>query len=233
MKVWQAPGAPGKAEWRAASSHADWSAKGGTWYKLAVPDESNLVYVVIVVRGTKGWNASKEPFYAYAHQVDLSRVTLPEAKDLLPEELKGKVPQRLGSVSDMMTSLFPDDWEKRILRATAKRGFGLVLGGRAGKTARHVRSEAKKMVELYLNGERQKEGMYDDAFTNRRWAQMREREPVEYMAGFISGMQKRNSGESETKEYLAGWKHGWEYAVGKTALPRWFTQKVPNGTEGY
>jgi hypothetical protein len=200
---------------------------------LAVPDERNLVYVVIVVRGTNGWDATKEPFYAYAKQLDLSRVTLPEAKDLLPEELKGKVPQQLGSVPAMLSSLFPADWEKRIVLATARKGFGLVLGGWAGKTARHVRSEAKKMVELYLAGERQKEGKYDNAFTNRRWAQLREREPVEYMAGFISGMQKRDSGESETKAYLAGWKHGWEYAVGKTVLPRWFTQKVPNGTEGY
>jgi hypothetical protein len=259
MRIWQAPGEAKKAEWLAASDDPDWRVKGGSWYKRALPNEPNLVYVVIVVRDTEGWNAVSEPFYAYAKQVDLHRVTLPEVKDLLPEDLEGKVPDRLGSVPVLLASLFPGDWEKRILRAAARRGFGLVLGGRAGKTARHVRSEAKKMVEQYLGDKQYEEGLvaakiapnqksagaairssrawlhqvFDNSVHHRRWGQLRQREPIEYMAGFISGMQKRDSGEDETEEYLAGWRHGWEYAVGKAALPRWFTQKMPNGTEGH
>ena len=233
VKVWQEPGEEARAKWTCLTNDAEWKKKGGAWYKgpylLRGRNTPPLVYLIIVVRDTEGWDAVSAPYYAYAKHIDLARVTLPEVRDLLGEKWN----------SDCFDLNWCHGWEDRFLLAAAIKGLGVVVGGVSGNTAAHVRTKAKKLAEEYIEQHRPDSDLQilskalssGQSLHHWRWARLREQSPVEYMAGFISGMQRCNSGEEEGEEYLAGWRHGWEYAVGKVPLPQWFVQSSQNGTE--
>ena len=237
VKVWQEPGEEARAKWTCLTKEADWKKKGGAWYKGPYPlrgrNTPPLVYLIIVVRGTErmvGHKPGIAPYYAYAKHIDLARVTLPEVRDLLGEEWN----------PDCFNLNWCHGWEARFLLAATSKGLGVVVGGVPGNTASHVRTKAKKLAEEYIEQHHPDSDLKilsnalssGQSLHHRRWERLREQSPVEYMAGFISGMQRCNSGEEEGEEYLAGWRHGWEYAVGKVPLPQWFVQSSQNGTEG-
>ena len=114
-----------------------------------------------------------------------------------------------------------------VYRAVAQ-GFGLVLGGVFGNNATTVRAQAKRFTETFDFAEHGRSISVPQVH-HLRWGFLREKQPVEYMAGFLLGMRRGDAGPGEPPAFLAGWEHGWEYAVGRVGLPSWFVHAGARG----
>ena len=113
----------------------------------------------------------------------------------------------------------PVDPPRTVLLLALREGWGEPAGIATG-TPVHARSTAKGLAEAYTP-----QGRSVGPLQLKLWTRAREASPAEYLAGFMSGMKKGAVEREETTTFLAGWDHGWEYASGRTGLPRWFTRE--------
>lgn len=202
MRQFQTPGSREVAEWRYLFTTAD---PEMGWYK----NFGESKWLVLMVRSTRGWDAVPEPLYAYAMVLDLDGVTLPERKDLFPDKHE-KVQDKL------------------LLRALVRTGRGHVVAKQAGRTPFQVRKAVAQQVT----------GMgwtapsaLPNPLHHKAWEEHRTEDPVEYGAGFMLGLQKADCTDA-SPAFEAGWRHGWECAVGRAPHPDWFLAKrdeVENG----
>lgn len=217
MRVWQEPGEEVAAHWRCASSDPGWKERGGVWYRPV----GETAYAAIVVVRRKVPSTEAHGFYSYLQRYDLSKITLPEVRDLLDVSHRFQDGHTAG---DFLQGV--PDWEERLAQGAVAKGYGLVVSAATGQSAKHVRSLAKKLLEA---GDTAWSAPVVPDHLNvhhRRWEKIREAHPIDYAEGFLSGMQRRDRGEEENEAYLAGWRHGWEYAVGRVPLPGWFIQSA-------
>jgi hypothetical protein len=235
MKIWQNPGETKAAEWLCLSDDKDWDTNGGMWAKQ-VDDPATLtkwLYLVIVVHDADYWQGEEQDpcFHAHVRRLDLSAVTLPELKRVWSGDWsplgRGRV-----SVLDAARGLYGDLWPHGFVADMVGSGRGEVVGQADAPSVRSVRTEAKRIAEEFILRLSDDEEFAREATTeeiprshHRRWDRIRRKNPVDYMAGFLLGMQRSDTKETDPA-LLAGWEHGWEYAVGRVPLPQWFVRSA-------
>jgi hypothetical protein len=138
----------------------------------------------------------EEHMHAQARWLDLGKLTLPERQRFGGKELD--------------------------LLALIQSGWGLPVASHVGASSVHVRSKAKRSALDY----KPSVGVTVPFVHHRRWAEDRKEDPVSYMAGFLLGMRRGEAVSGESRAFLSGWRHGWEYAVGRAKLPTWFNEIV-------
>lgn len=105
-------------------------------------------------------------------------------------------------------------------------GVGYVVSAHEESSIKKARLACKASAEAFeaRGGDRSTRTLVPNMH-HRRWAKLRKEDPLTYDASFLMGKaRERMDGESNPVA-LAGWEHGWEYAVGRCPLPSWFTQK--------
>lgn len=150
-------------------------------------------YLVVVLQPDCGFGEPGD-MHAHARWVDLGQLTYPERAACGGEELD--------------------------LLALIQRGWGQPIGSKTGTNPLHVRAKVKGLAVAH------KPWNSIDRVRSAhhvRWDKMRVESPVDYMAGFLLGMRKGKAvAPDESEAFRAGWRHGWEYAVGRAPLPAWF-----------
>lgn len=200
-RVWQKPGTSTSAEWDALTDDPLWEINGGVW-TWRVEEQA---YVVISIQ-PGSWERGR--FHGQARWVDLSLMTLPERQRILGRAAsKGAGPYEL-------------------LLQALRQGWGVPVVGLFKDSPTRLRSDVKKQAKGWKPGPRR---MTVPAMHHRLWEALREQDPVGYLAGFLCGMRRGEASQSETRAFLAGWEHGWEYAVGRVPLPRWYTNQEKVG----
>lgn len=215
MRVWQDPESSEEAHWRCASFPSSWQEEGGIWYRPT--GESAYAVIVVAPLPEKTRERIGHTFYSCLRRYDLAKLTLPEARDLTGES--SPFPDGY-SVLEWLQEI--PDWEASVVRGSVEKGYGVVVRAATGKSAKHTRSLAKKVYEA--GDTPWSAPRVPDRLNvhHRTWDKIRVQHPIDYTEGFLSGMQKRDQGEEQNQAYLAGWRHGWEYAVGRARLPGWF-----------
>lgn len=115
--------------------------------------------------------------------------------------------------------------EVELLAAATAQGLGWPVGVIEDHSAAAARVVARKLAEDF-EAAGVKPTTDAPKVHHRRWEELRLQDPVAYSTGFFIGMQKGDVTSDDVNEVLlAGWEHGWEYAVGRTPMPAWYASR--------
>lgn len=213
MKTWQNPNETAKAAWCCLSTAVmseeaalNWQVKGGVWYHSR-QEEGDGVFYLVRVYATEGWGDRYEhAFLGEAKRIDITSLTLPERRDLL-----GRKGGAAGSLS--------------LLTACVSKGWGVPVGSAQADKVTGARTGAKREVILLWEST---EGKPAETCSKerlklhyRRWSRLHKQDPDSYVEGFVIGMRRGDLPVAHNRAQQAGWRHGWEYAFGRTPLPEW------------
>lgn len=199
----------------------------GVWGEF-LPTSPTEVLALLVLEGEDGW-------IGQAKFLDLALVTLPELTDA------GTTPEH--SAQDRAYTCL-------------KAGYGQSLGVCEAKSEDAARVGASKLAQKYREGgsaamsrAEREEAIAKRArlsFSARRAEKFRAQAPDDYLAGFLIGAARKSlppvkgeeqegvSNEDAREDgakaaFEAGWRHGWEYAVGRLPWPEWASSTRTGG----
>jgi hypothetical protein len=163
---------------------------------------SETIWLLISIESTEGWEDPEDEFYFCVRKINEQKITLPEWRDLN----HGKSP-------------LEEEKENLLLQS----GLGLIVA--AGGV--HTIGEAKKLiVQIARETSTESTPKTNLLLHHRKWEKLREEDPSAFSAGFYLGSRKQDLSSSQTsKPLIAGWRQGWEFAVGKMGLPEWIKTK--------
>lgn len=168
------------------------------WY-TATKEEGDRVYYIACVGSTESWGKLEMSHYGVVKRVDLNKITLPEIKDLHLDD---------GASDEVVLAAFAVHNKMSL--------HGACYGSGEGKVEKKVKALALKV----MSEDKQDVPSKVLSLQHAHWDKLRDIDPSAYMIGFLLGMRKQDL-KSDNEVQLAGWRHGWEYAVGRCSLPSW------------
>ena len=163
---------------------------------------SPTFWLLISVDSTEDWENPIDEFYFCVRKVDVGKITLPEWRDLN----RGKT---------------PSEEEKELLLLRSGLGWIVAAGG-----ARSMGEAKKSIAQIVRNEGTEIPPKVSLLVHHKKWEKLREEDPSAFSAGFYLGSRKQDlTNIQASKSLVAGWRQGWEFAVGKMGLPEWTKTK--------
>ena len=164
--------------------------------------DQNILFIW-TIEDKENWSDPEDEFHYFVRKLEPKKITLPEWKDLNG----GECP--------------PEESKIDLLKQS---GIGIVVcSGWASSVG-----EAKKYCMTSIEEAKSLLPAKTSVFHvhQRKWDKLRIEDPVSFSAGFYLGSRKQDLSSSHTSQSLdAGWRQGWQFAIGKLGLPEWARNK--------